>query len=258
MRHFLLSETNWKTVKEKKPELAVLPWGACEAHNYHLPYGTDCIETELICAEAASRATAKRSRVIVLPLIPFGVNTGQLDICLTINMNPSTQFAILKDVAASLAASGLKKLLIVNGHGGNDFRQMLRELGTMFPGLFMATCNWFQSADQSLFFEKGGGHADEMETSLLLHLTPGLVLPLSQAGKGKARRFSIKALNEGWAWSERKWTRVTDDTGVGDPSAATAEKGAAYFEAVVDKLTELMISVASTSSEEMYVHDRIT
>jgi len=50
---YILAETNWKAIKETKFEAAVLPWGACEAHNYHLPYGTDIIEAESIGAEAA-------------------------------------------------------------------------------------------------------------------------------------------------------------------------------------------------------------
>ena len=86
MRHYVLSETNWKTVKDREYDLAILPWGATEAHNYHLPFGTDNFETELIAIESARLAWEKKARVIVLPTIPFGVNTGQKDIKLTINL----------------------------------------------------------------------------------------------------------------------------------------------------------------------------
>ena len=98
MRPFILAETNWKTIKDQKIELAVLPWGATEAHNYHLPFATDNILVQNIAIASAQSAWDKGARVIVLPTIPFGVNTGQLDIKININMNPSTQLAVLKDI----------------------------------------------------------------------------------------------------------------------------------------------------------------
>ena len=94
MRPYILKETNWKAVRESSFDLAVLPWGACEAHNYHLPYGTDIIEAEYIAAEAARLAHEQGAKIIVLPAIPFGVNTGQHDVPLDINMNPSTQLIV--------------------------------------------------------------------------------------------------------------------------------------------------------------------
>ncbi|MBN2634213.1 MAG: creatininase family protein [Bacteroidales bacterium] len=253
MRSYILAETNWKTLQNKEIELVVLPWGATEAHNYHLPYGTDNYETERIAAEAAKRAVEYGARLMVLPAIPFGVNTGQLDIRFDINMNPSTQFTILKDIAASLERHGVRKFLILNGHGGNDFRQMIRELGTLYSRMFISTCDWFRSVEISRYFEKEGGHADEMETSLMQYLVPELVLPLSEAGKGQAKKFRINAFNEKWAWAERKWSQVTADTGVGDPSAATPEKGAQYFEAVVIKISRLFIELSEADIDDMYV-----
>jgi len=252
MRPYILAETNWKALKDLEIELAVLPWGAMEAHNLHLPFGTDNIETEMITEEAARLATEKGARIVVLPVIPFGVNTGQLDIRININMNPSTQYAILKDILDVLDRHKIRKFLILNGHGGNDFKQMIRELGVSYPEMFICTCNWYQSVENSEFFEKGGGHADEMETSLMLFLSPELVLPLKEAGKGQAKKFRIKALNEKWAWSERKWSKVTSDTGVGDPSLASGGKGEKYFKAVTGKVSELMIELSKVDLNNLY------
>jgi creatinine amidohydrolase len=78
-RPYILSETHWPEVKATPYTLAVLPWGACEAHNFHLPYGTDIIEAEHVAAEAARLAWQKGAKLTVLPAIPFGVNTGQFD-----------------------------------------------------------------------------------------------------------------------------------------------------------------------------------
>ena len=125
-----------------------------EAHNYHLPYATDIIEADYLAAESAKIAWEKGAKVIVLPTIPFGVNTGQSDIYLDMNINPSTQFAILNDVIEVLDRQGINKLLIFNSHGGNDFKSMVRELGLKYPNMFICVSNWFQSLDQRSVFRK--------------------------------------------------------------------------------------------------------
>lgn len=252
MRPYILAESNWKYIKDATFDVAILPWGACEAHNYHMPYATDIIESELISAEAARLAWEKGTKVIVLPPIPFGVNTGQFDVTLDINMYPSTQLLVLKDVIEVLNRQGIHKLIILNSHGGNDFKTMIRELGLKFPDMFLATCNWFQALDQKEFFENKDDHAGEMETSLMMFLRPDLVLPLSEAGDGAAKKFTFAAIREGWAWAERKWTRVTKDTGVGDPRKATKEKGEKYFKAVTQKVALFFEEVAKTRKEDFY------
>ena len=129
MRPYILAENHWKDIKNTKIDLVLLPWGATEAHNYHLPYSTDIIQSELITAEGARIAHEKGAKIMVLPAVPFGVNTGQTDITLDINLNPSTQSLILNDIIEVLNSQGIYKFLIVNSHGGNNFKQMLRELG---------------------------------------------------------------------------------------------------------------------------------
>src|SRR5207302_9435909 len=203
-------------------DVAVLPWGATEAHNLHLPYSTDNVETERIAALAARHASERGARVVVLPVVPFGVNTGQLDIPLCLNLNPSTQALVLRDLATALAGQGVAKLVILNGHGGNDFRQMIRELQPAVS-LFLCTVNWYQVVDQKQFFSDLGDHAGELETSVMLHVAPELVRPLSEAGPGRARRFTIAAPKQGRAWAPRRWREVTDGTGVGTPAAPTAQ-----------------------------------
>lgn len=252
MRPYILAELNWKQLREATIDVAVLPWGACEAHNYHLPYGTDIIEAESIAAEAARIAREGGAKVIVLPAIPFGVNTGQYDVKLDMNMNPSTQLLVLRDVVQVLNRHGIRKLIILNSHGGNDFKTMIRELGLQFPEMFLSSCNWFQALDQREYFEHKDDHAGEMETSLLLYLRPDLVLPLEEAGDGSARKFVFAAIREGWAWAERKWTQVTADTGVGDPRQATREKGEAYFKAVTAKVARYFREVATTQPNDFY------
>lgn len=247
----ILNELPWRVVRETTYEVAVLPWGATEAHNLHLPYGTDSLQVTHIAAEAARIATGRGASVVVLPTIPFGVNTQQLDIPLTLNMNPSTQAALLRDLVVSLGASGTRKLVVLNGHGGNDFRQMIREL-QVDTSVLLCAANWYQAVPPEDYFDEGGDHAGEMETSLMMHLEPSLVLPLSEAGDGKAKRFRIAAMREGVAWAPRQWTKVTGDTGVGNPARATAAKGAEYFAAVTEKLGEFLAELSRTAIEDLY------
>jgi len=252
MRPYILAETNWKTVKDEQYQLVVLPWGATEAHNYHLPYSTDNVEADAIAAGAAHVAWEKGAKVIVLPCIPFGVNTGQFDVRLDMNLNPSTQFAILNDVIETLSRQGIYKLVIMNSHGGNDFRQMLRELGLKYPNMFLSTVNWFQIKEGNAAFEDVGEHAGEVETSLMLYLKPEWVLPLSEAGDGAAKKYKFVAMHEGWGWAERLWTKVTADTGIGNPAKATAEKGEQLYGLLTEKIGNFLFDVATTDREEFY------
>jgi creatinine amidohydrolase len=253
MRPYILSETNYHAIKDERFEMAVLPWGATEAHNYHLPYGTDNLESDSIAAESARIAWDMGARPIVLPNIPFGVNTGQRDIYLDISINPSTQLAILSDIADGLQHQGLYKLLIFNSHGGNDFKAIVREVGLKYPKMFISVMNWYQALDKSLYFEHEGDHADEMETSLMLYLRHDLVLPKDYWGEGKAKKFKINAFSEGWIWSERQWPKVTQDTGIGNPELATEKKGERFFMDLTLKIARVLVDICKTNMEDMYV-----
>jgi creatinine amidohydrolase len=250
-RPYLLAETTWKSVRDGGFAVAVLPWGATEAHNFHLPYGTDCIEVAYLATESARLAWEHGTRVVVLPTVPFGVNTGQLDIPLCLNMNPSTQAALLRDLLDCVERAGIRWLVLLNGHGGNDFRAMIRELAPK-SSVLLCTVNWYTLADPPRHFADPGDHAGELETSAMLAIAPELVLPLSEAGPGKARRFRVSGLRHGTAWTPRRWSQLTDDTGVGDPRPATADKGARYLAAVVRELADFLIELAAADPDQLY------
>lgn len=251
-RPYILSETNWKAVKNQQFDLAILPWGATEAHNYHMPYATDNIQCEFVAAAAAKGAWENGAKVIVLPIVPFGVNTGQSDILLDLNINPSTQAAIIKDIVEVLHRQSISKLLILNGHGGNNFKTILREIGYEYPNMFLSTCDWFRAVNWNDYFEDPGDHAGEMETSVTMHIAPHLVLPLSEAGDGAERKSRIKGIREGWVWSERKWSAISKDTGVGNPYPATPEKGKKYLDASITQLISLFIDLANADNDDLY------
>jgi creatinine amidohydrolase len=252
IRPYVLAETNWKSVKETNFTVAVLPWGATEAHNYHLPYATDNFQAEYVAIASAKKAWDNNAKIIVLPTIPFGVNTGQMDISFCINMSPSTQYAVLRDVVEVLDGHNIQKLVVFNAHGGNNFKQMIRELSLEFPKVFVCTLNWFQAADANTYFDEPGDHAGELETSAMLHIAPHLVLPMEEAGKGSAKKFKIKGFKEGWVSAQRQWTQVSEDTGVGNPAKATPEKGEAFLNVVTDEIAEFFEELHQADLNNMY------
>jgi creatinine amidohydrolase len=249
---YILQENNWKSVRSQSYDIAVLPWGATEAHNYHLPFGTDTIETEYIARIAAAKSWEKGTRLVVLPALAYGVNTAQMDIFMTMNLNPTTQLKILEDMLSSLSMHGINKLVIFNGHGGNDFKSLIRELQPRYPDIFIAQLNWFEVMPLDSYFEEAGDHANEMETSVMMHIAPDLVLPLAEAGPGESRKVKFAARREGWVWFPRSWTLVTEDTGIGNPAKATASKGEKYLEDITDKIADFFTELAKTAPEEMY------
>jgi len=252
IRPYVLAETNWKEIKDRTYSLAMLPWGATEAHNYHLPYGTDNFLAEAVVIEAAHKAWQKNASPLVLPTIPFGVNTGQMEVKFCMNISPSTQLAILKDTVQVLDHHNIRKLLILNAHGSNHFKQIIRELSLLYPNVFICAIDWWKVTKAESFFDTPGDHAGELETAVMLHLVPQLVLPLDQAGDGKAANFRIKALREGWVTAQREWTRVTKDTGVGDPKAATAINGKNFFEKSTDIISDFLIDLHHADVDDLY------
>lgn len=248
----LLKETNWKKVRELKYSIAVLPWGAAEPHNYHLPYGTDIIESEFIAASSAEYAWNKGAKVIVLPAIPFGVNTGQINYDLVINMNPSTQYLVLKDIVDSLSRQSIEKLVILNSHGGNDFKPMIRELKLLYPTVFICLINWYLIPDIGKFFNEPGDHAGEMETSMMMKMAPELVLSLDEAGDGKEQKFKLQGLRNKLAWTQRDWQKITSDTGVGNPKLASAEKGERFLQDLQKRIGDFLVELDAADINDLY------
>jgi len=253
MKPYILEQTNWKQIKNQLYEVAVLPWGATEPHNYHLPYGTDSLETAKIAEQAAEKAWERGAKIMVLPTIPLGAqNVGQIHLPFCLHTRPSTQLAILKDLISALNGQGIKKLVIMNGHGGNDFKPMVRELQPEFPEMFLSLVEWFKIFDQDIYFEEGGDHANEMETSIIMHYFPELVLPLEEAGPGIGKQWKLESFRNKTAWAPRQWDKVSDDTGVGNPKKASADKGKKFVEDVSSKIADFFVELATCDLNDLY------
>ncbi len=247
-----LSKMNYAELKDKPVNTVILPWGATEAHNYHLPYGTDNYQTEYIALAAAEKANKQGASAIVLPVIPIGVNTGQMDIPFCINIYPSTQLALLDNIIDSMQAANIKNFIILNGHGGNEFKPAIRELQVKYNSVLIGLINWYKMTNNSNWFEEPGDHAGEMETSNMMYIFPELVSNIKKAGDGKETINRIAGFRDGTAWMPRPWTKVSADTGIGNPVKATAVKGEKFLDFITNKIAGFLLDIDQIDRDNLY------
>ena len=247
-----IAELTLPQLRAQPPKVVVLPFAATEPHGGHLSYGTDIVEVEAIADRACQLARERGAGVVALPTIPFGVQTSQQSYPLAMNLYPSTLNQVLSDLTESLDNSGVEKAVVLNGHGGNDFYMHLKELFGK-RRVFLTQVNWFAMCRELAqeLFDPGGDHANEMETSLMLHLRPELV-DMTKAGAQPTATFRLAGMRAGWARAPRPWERYTQDSGAGDPRSATAEKGARFFEAVCDELADFLVDLAAAKIDEAF------
>jgi creatinine amidohydrolase len=257
MRPWILSEVNYGYLREHPYEVAVLPLGATEPHNLHLPYGTDVYEGTTVGEKICEAAHQRGAKVVLLPTIPYGTETNLARFPLAMNVNPTTLFRLITDLVQSLANSGIKKVLLLNSHGGNDMKPLLRELyGTTAAHVFL--CNWFQvCADQyDQIFEHRDDHAGEMETSFILAYYPHLVARREDgslhADDGRTAKTRFEAMNRGWVGLTRPWHLLTTNSGSGYPHAASADKARRLMDLLVERLGSFLVDLSASAVDEKF------
>ena len=254
MSDFVLAESNHHAIRQNPWEVAVLPFGATEPHNFHMPYGTDNFQVEAIGRRAVEHAFNKGGKVLLLPAMPFGVNTNHLKVPggLACSVTPTTLLAMITDLADAFERQGLKKLVLLNGHGGNELKPLARQIHHK-TGVFICICDWFKMAADAYksIFKCPGEHADEVETSLGLYLFPQF-MKMELAGPGTMHKTRFEAINKGWISITRPWHLLTDDTGAGDPSAGTAEKGKQLVDLLTTRLGDFLYELANTPMDERF------
>ena len=235
-------------------EVAVLPVGATEVHNRHLPIGTDVRHTTIIAHRSCQAAWENCQSVICLPTLPYGVDCNLLAFPLTIHVSQATLDAMVREIITSVRLHGIRKVVIVNGHGGNEFMPLIRQI-QYDTDVHVFLCNWWQVGRDRYkdIFEAPDDHGGEMETSVALSLFPDLVEP-DTARSGKARPFRLEALREGWVRTSRNFARLNDHCAVGDPSKAAAEKGEQYLDLVIGRIGEFLVELAETPIDEHFPH----
>jgi creatinine amidohydrolase len=254
MSDWVLAEQNHAFIRSQRWDAAVLPFGATEPHNLHMPYGTDNYQVEAIGWRACEWAYQAGARVLLLPTIPYGVNTNHLQIpgAVACSVTPTTLLHVITDLVDSLERQGIRKLVLLNGHGGNELKPWTRELHHRTK-VFLCICDWFRMAADVYpqIFREPGEHADEVETSLGLAYFPELLKPeLADAGAARPTRFD--AINRGWITITRPWHLATTNTGLGNPRAASAEKGRKLMDVVVDRLGAFLIELARAEMDEKF------
>ena len=257
MRPWKLAEINYGIVKQSSYEVAVLPFGATEPHNLHLPYGTDSYEGEAVGDKICEAAYDRGAKVLLLPTIPYGTETNQMAFPLAMNVLPSTLGLVIRDLVRSLEHNGIRKVVILNSHGGNDFKSLLRELhGQTTCQLFL--CNWYTVFKDvyNEIFARPDDHAGEMETSFILAYQPHLVAKNTDgtltADEGATKPTRFEAINRGWVGITRPWHLLTTNSGAGNPHEATAEKGHRMMEVVVERLSQFLVELSNAKLDKTF------
>ena len=255
-RPWILAELDYATVKQSDIQVAVLPLGATEPHNLHLPYGTDVFEATIIGDYLCRAAFERGAKVVLLPTIPFGVETNMRWLPLAINVNPATLNQFVSDVVHSLRNSGIQKIVLLNGHGGNEFKSLLRQLAGEDIQVFLI--DWFRVLNDvySTIFTHPEDHAGEMETSFALEFFPHLVRHNADgslaADDGAMRKTAFDAVNRGWVSMTRPWHLLTTNTGAGNPHAATAAKGRRVMELLVERLAGFLVELSAREIDDRF------
>jgi len=234
-------DMTWPLLRQvpRATTMVVAPIAACEQHSRHLPTFTD---TLLVTAVAEGVEQRLPERVLLLPTQWFGASSHHLRFGATLSAEVDTHIAMLCDLLRPLLDDGYRRLLVLNGHGGNiDTMQVaLRRLQTRFTDRQLAAASYWDLAAQELAALAEGprrvmGHACEFETSMVLALRPELV-----------RRDQIKddpppaepALRGLYLAEDMK--QRTDHGAVGYPELATADKGRAFLKAAIERTVEVV------------------
>lgn len=230
----MLHEMSWTEAKEyfMKNDIAILPVGSNEQHGPQNPLGTDHL-----IAKAIAEETAKRTGVPCLQVIPFGVSSHHRQFWGTIYISSKTFQDYVKEVCVALNYYGVRKIVIVNGHGGNlhALMEIARELGE--KGVFVSIFQWWSAANKllpDLFKPEERSHACSEETSMNLALHPHLV-DMGKAVDEEPRKSTVQTEGVTLPLDTVDYTSF----GVfGKSTTASAEKGKKVLEAVVIELVE--------------------
>ena len=230
--------------------VAVLPVGAVEQHGPHLPLGVDAKLIEGVVQEALSQLPASVP-VLFLPPQNIGFSVEHSNYAGTLSLSPATLIALWTELGACVARAGIKKLLLLNGHGGQVSMMdiVARELRIQH-GLLVYSASWFGLVDDAANQQfcahehRFGVHGGEVETSMLLHLAPQTVhmdramnfVSTSEDRAGKYRWIGNgRSAKLGWAMED-----YNPAGAAGNAAAATAERGAAMVKSSAQGLVELL------------------
>jgi creatinine amidohydrolase len=238
---------SWPEAKEyfTKNDVALVPVGSNEQHGPANPLGTDHLIAKAVAEEAAKRAS-----VICLPVIPFGVSSHHRQFWGTVFISPRVFKDYVKEVCLSLRYCGVRKVVVVNGHGGNRsaLLEMARELRA--EGIFVSIFQWWLASNEllpELFKPDERGHAGSEETSVNLVIYPHLV-NINNVVDEKPRKHVAQMAGITLPLD------TVDETSSGvydKQTTASAIKGKKVLEAVVDELVKHVNLLKETKIEDL-------
>lgn len=238
-----LTRMTWREVRDAaRSAIALLPIGSQEQHAAHLPMGTDTMLAEAVVDGALARLGTE---VVRLPALPFGHSPHHL-FAAAVSLRASTLQAVLADVLDSLATSGFRRVLVVNGHGGNDeiMRLAVKEYA-LRADVALAACSYFSLGDGS-----SPGHAGVFETSLMLAAHGGLVRPREPRADIEPPPLFAYPPYPGLTMERHgEWARAGGSTD--DATTATAEGGADLLE---DRVTALADAIRAFDAATRATH----
>jgi creatinine amidohydrolase len=250
-----LAELTHPEVSGRDIRVLVLPIGSTEPHANHLCYGNDVWTAGALAARAAAKANEEGARVLVLPTMPFGVNVNLTTIPYAQCIRPATLIAFVKDVVDTAEKQGIRKVLIVNAHGGNTatLGAALRELYATHPKVFVAQVEASAPArdEAAKIIEKTGEHASEAETSVALALFPEKVR-MERATRPTEPALKLRTAKAASVTFVRPWQYVSDTTGVGDPTRASAQKGQKLVDVFVDRISAFLKELSDAELTETF------
>lgn len=232
---------------DKERQVVILPAAAVEQHGPHLPLGTDAMINAGILARAVDLVPLEVP-VLVLPAITIGLSPEHRDFSGTLSVSPETLLRMLADVGESVVRAGLRKLILFNSHGGQPQALELaaQELRTRHQAVAVVANSWRMMRTAEFFpaaEREAGIHAGAIETSLLLHLHPGLVRRDRIADFPSAARGLERHHPELASGGRLKFAWQTQDLNasgaVGDARLGTAEAGRAMVEQAARALVAL-------------------
>jgi len=240
----------WKQVDALPRErtLLVLPTAAIEQHGHHLPLATDTLINNLLLGNALELLPADVP-IYALPPVCYGKSNEHIGFPGTLSVSAQTFLAVVRDLGASIAAGGFKKLVLYNTHGGNTSlvdilaRDLRAEFGLRTFSLFGSggASHEGVSAQERTY----GFHAGEIETAYLLHATPELVHPGEYTTNYIARVDQPELLKPEGSSANFAWlTKDIAPSGVmGDPTGATAENGERWSNAAAARIAEVLMAM---------------
>lgn len=228
--------------------VVLLPLGSVEQHGYHMPLGTDTI---LAAAAALAAAERLQHRAVVLPPPWYGFSAHHMAFAGTVTLPAPTLIDLAERIVESVVTGGFRRIVIVNGHGGNGgaINVLASTLGHRYHGKArIAALTYFQLARKEIAdlreSEAGGmGHACEFETAMLMHLRPDLVKmdrAVSLYPDPGSTYLTTDLLGASRVHAYIDFKDLSPSGTFGDPSLATPEKGARFFDAVTNSLARFI------------------